>query len=328
MRRRDIIAVLTQEEKTALITNTFKLLCNLNVFNDVKGMVAQLKRLLEQLYQDEPEICFEKLSRDYNSPSDSDCIEYCVPCKKVMSIHYFADGKISDGLQKEWLSPWTVSKVTQEKLDIKNAAFRNSYESKQTGVVSQESIQNDIKKRDKDFWDSLLRRRNLFLKYQVCKFLEKKFKVPKRFGSKQRPLWKIAECLKDADTFNFEQQKQIVKAMENVDQAISQLFYNNDYCSRVSLVNFTTQENINEAVKQKSLEYYLRDHNGWLQTKRLWTETYIDLITDPDIKDKTMLRKISNFINLVYSLQCYGEQVKGDIKDFFILIGIMKSQEE
>ena len=330
MRRQDIIAALTQEEKLNLVKSTFSLLCNLKPFEDTKSLVAQLQKFLEQLYQQEPDICFSKNSGGYPSPTNLSCVEYAIACKQIGDIVYFADGKISDGFNTAYLSSWIPTAETQEKLDIKNETYRRDYEDRQTGVAIQKQVKVNIKNKEKSFWNSLLKYRHLFLKYQMCKYLEKRFTVPKRFNSKSTPLWQLAEQLKTAVTFSSEQQKQIASTIEDINTAISQLFYSHDYCSRISVLSFNSQEDIAEADRQKCLDCYdfNRDNNGWLQQVRFWHEDYITITGDPDIEGKILNIRIATLINIIYTLQCYGEKTGGDIKDFLTVLGIIKPQED
>ena len=332
MRRQDIIAVLTREEKTALVTNAFRLLCNLKVFDDVKELSAQLKRLLEQLYQDEKDDCFYKSTDGYNSPSNPDFIEYCTAYKQIADIVYFADGKISNGLVQAQLSAWTPTTAVQQKLDIKNNAYRQDYERRQNGTAIQEAVKADIKRREKTFWNSLLQYRHLYLKYQMCKYLNKKFTVPKRFNAKTQPLWKLVEQLKaTVANLSDDQQTHVVTATDNVYKAVSQLFYAHDYCSRMSLIVFPTKEDIKEADRQKCLELYdnnNRDCYGWLKQVRFWHEEFIALQEDPDIKNKVLRSRLTNFINVIYTLQCYADKSDSYIKEFLTLLGIVKPKEE
>lgn len=332
MRRRDIIAVLTQEEKSVLVTNAFNLLCNLKVFEDTKGLVAQLKRLLEQLYQEESEACFNKISGGYNSPTNLDCVEYCVAYKQIADILYFEDGKLSNGLSEIWLSSWTPSEAAKKELDTKNAIFRQDYEKRQNGVAVTDAVIADIKRQEKIFKNSLLQRRRLFLKYQMCKYLNKKFTVPKCFSGQTLPLWKLVEQLKETVfSFDEEQQKHIAKAIDPVINALSQLFYVHEFCTRISLITFPTEGDIKEAYRQKTLELYddnIRDHNGWVQHIRFWHESYFSIQEDPDIKDKALNHHIANLVNVVYTLQRYIDTHEDDIRDFLLLLGIAKPKEE
>lgn len=333
MRRQEIIAVLTEEEKQNLVRNSFRLLCDLQVFDDTKTLVTQLKRLLVQLYKNEPDACFHKTADGYHSASNIDYIDYYVAYKQIADLYYFADGKLTtSGLKNVEMPPWEPSEKTRQELEQKNNKCREDYNKRQSGQALEEEAKANIKSKEKSFWNSLLKHRHLFLKYQMCKYLKKKFTVPKRFNNKSISLWQLAEQLKTAVTFSSEQQKQIANTIDDINTAISQLFYSHDYCSRISVLSFNSQEDIAAADRQKCLDYYDNDVNrnkhGWLQQVRFWHEDYITITDDPDIEGKNLNIRIATLVNIIYTLQCYGEKTGGDIKDFLTVLGIIKPQED
>lgn len=329
MRRQEIIAVLTEEEKQNLVRNSFRLLCDLQVFDDTKALVTQLKRLLVQLYKNEPDACFHKTAGGYHSASNTGYIDYYVVYKQIADWHYFADGRLTNGLENVELPPWEPSENTRQELEQKNNKCREEYNKRQNGQALEEEAKADIKKKDKDFWNGLLKHRYLCLKYQLCKVLKKKFVVPKRFNVNKQPLWQLAASLKDSN-LSILQRQQVDEVIKDLyKKTLAPLFQSSSYSYSLSLIVFPSLADLNDAYAQRSLTYDTRDDKGWLQTNRFWKEEFIENKEDPAIKEKSVPLSVSRFINAVYTLQHYAEAAAdADVKEFLQAIGIVQPATE
>lgn len=330
MRRQEIIAALTEEEKQNLARNSFRLLCDLQVFDDTKALVTQLKRLLVQLYKNVPDACFHKTADGCYSASNIDYIDYYVAYKQIADLYYFADGRLTTGgFKNVEMPPWEPSNKTRQELEQKNNQCREEYNKRQSGQALEEEAKADIKKKDKDFWNGLLKHRYLCLKYQLCKVLKKKFTVPKRFNVNKQPLWQLAAALKDSN-LSILQRQQVDEVIEDLHKkTLAPLFQSSPYSYCLSLIVFPSLADLNDAYTQRSLTYDTRDDKGWLQTNRFWKEEFIENKEDPAIKEKSVPFSVSCFINAVYTLQHYAKTAADeDVKEFLQAIGIVQPAPE
>lgn len=92
--------------------------------------------------------------------------------------------------------PWKLSKEDQEKYDTLQSQCEEQFNKVRSGEFITESEQAKIDKEEKEWYKLLKAHSNLFLQFQIKKYLNESFKIPPRFFWKKKKIYEVAELLR------------------------------------------------------------------------------------------------------------------------------------
>lgn len=325
--RQEIISVLTEEEKQTTVLASLRLLSTLEKFEGTNMLMSSLRKLLVQIFEKEPEHYVEE-HIDTPLKAYHDYAVYCSAYKIIGTCKYFASGKVTYDLYSTIMLPaWEPKDEDIVKTIAENTKrFRQQFQTRFEQDTAEAQADKDIKHKDKEFWKTLQQHKYCFMKYQICKFLKRKFKAPKRFMIGSKTLWQFVDLLrqiklqkKDTSCIDEHIQKAYM-AMSNLFQIIG------PRCYAINL--FESTDNISTAVKEKSL-CKASDNSLYLSGDRLWSQLYIKTKQDPRVKNIGDLSRERKLIDWFYTLQDMSREgtINSELKEFLELLGIIQKEE-
>lgn len=325
--RQEVISVLTEEEKQTTVLASLKLLSTLEKFEGTSVLMSSLKKLLVQIFEKEPEHYVEE-HIDTPLRAYHDYAVHCSAYKIIGTCKYFASGKVTyDFYSTIMLPAWEPKDKDVVRTIAENTKrFRQQFQNRFKQDTAEVQADKDIKQKDKEFWKTLQQHKYCFMKYQICKFLKRKFKVPKRFTIGSKTLWQFVDILrqiklqkKDTSCIDEHMQKAYM-AMTNLFQVIGA------HCYAINL--FTSTDNISVAIKGRSL-YAMSDRSSYLSDQHLWSQLYIKTKQDPRVKNIGDLSRERKLIDWVYTLQNMSREgtIDSEFKEFLEFLGIIQKEE-
>ena len=339
---KDILMTLSDYEVHTMLAHYLELATDLESCAPGYKLIEKLKSDILKLFTRIPE-------STYNTYCDGECFQ--VPCKKIKDkFYYYENGTVfADGQYLFDLPTWIsedayVTKTVNDSI-LKIVESREDKENVETMAAK------EVKKVRNRFNGILNRQHFLFIKYQMCKHLNKKFHVPKKFKIKGKPFYENAKVLEKILTGP--------KLTDSTFRALNNSFGYQDCCDLYhwlsSLFNYFTSTysstvsttNIRLRIPmatESQLEQMLEVHNVvinpdreryWI-TERIYREQYYSLTLEPL---KLNVGKVEEYY---YSGSCIDivrfakiaealynkEEVSQDFKDFLVVMGLVEKKEE
>lgn len=325
--RQEVISVLTEEEKQTTVLASLRLLSTLEKFEGTSMLMSSLRKLLVQIFEKEPEHYVEE-HIDTPLKAYHDYAVHCSAYKTIGVCKYFASGKVTyDFYSTIMLPAWEPKDKDVVRTIAENTKrFRQQFQTRFEQDTAKAQADKDIRWKDKEFWKTLQQHKYCFMKYQVYKFLKRKFKAPKRFTVGGKTLWQFVDILRHM----ISQKKDTLYIDEYITKAyiaMSDLFHVTGP-QRYAINLFGSTDNMSTAVKEKSL-YKASDNSLYLSGDRLWSQLTITTKQDPQVKGIGDLSRERKLIDWVYTLQKMSREgaIDPELKEFLELLGIIQKEE-
>ena len=320
--KKHTVAALTAAEITNIVTSSVKLLFEIEKVDEDRTLVAYLKRLLSQVFEQVPEHYFERTIeasvRGYN-----DRIKVCLAYKEVSDCRYFSDGRLIFSYGSVILMPpWEPKNKKVVKL-IKNNTqkFKLQFEQKDS-LTAEDIAQREIAMEDRMFWNELNRIKNAYMRYQMYKFLDKQYKPSKKFLINGKPLWQFVDILREVikTTKNV---SMLRSSTEKATAVIKSLF---QYLgSNLVIRTFNSLDDISSAYRNR-LMYEPRDNWRSVVNRQYWTTRILEVKDDPDMQGHVCYSQERYLTSWCYSLQELADNgtLESDLVDFLRVNGFIK----
>lgn len=322
--RKSTVAALTAAEITNIVTSSVKLLFEIEKVDEDRTLVAYLKRLLSQVFEQLPEHYFERIIeasvRGYN-----DRIKVCLAYKEVSDCRYFSDGRLIFSYGSVILMPpWEPKNKRIVKLIKDNTKkFKLQFEQKDS-LTAEDTAQREIAMEDRMFWNELNKVKNAYMRYQMYKFLDKQYKPSKKFLINGKPLWQFVDILREVikTTKNVSMLK---SSTEKATAIMKSLFQN--FGSNLVIRTFNSLDDISSAYRNR-LMYEPRDNSRSVANRQYWETHILEVKDDPDIQGHVYYSQERYLTSWCYSLQELADNgtLESDLVDFLRINGFIKAK--
>lgn len=324
--KKDVIATLTQYELSTMVTSAVRLLQSIDTFDSDKTLAKSLKQLMVKAFAQEQEHYCEAF---ISSPTYAygDRVTYCLAYKIIGDCKYYSNGEVTFDFFKAYLLPsWEPKDPKVVKKIQKNTdKYRQKLEHNSS---AEEMSQQKIEETDREFWKELNKVKYLYMKYQMCKFTKKNFKVTKRFLIGKKTIWQFVHILKAAA-----KSKKDIRPLKDIVVKSYYLLQNLFQASghTLSINQFASIDDLSNAYRQRSLVKPF-DVNSFRTVERYWSSQTIKIDKDPD----TGLNRYDYFspglylIDWVYSLQKLADNngLDPELKEFLEVLGIIRKEDD
>lgn len=331
-----MIDALTCQEKHDAVTAAINLLQTIDNMEGNAVLVKALHSFLRQMFKEEKEH-YSIHDTESSLGILYDIAAYCKVYKEIAGYRYYSDGSMQTGYwNKLWLEPWKPrDEKVLAKVAEKNKKFRWQYEHQQeekddNRITAKELAQRDIEQEVKEFERTLNSLQNMFLRYQLNKYLDKKQRPSKKFICGGKTAVELVRIFKATARTNRDI-KCLQPFVDKIHKRLRNLCQCNGYY-RITINSFETVENVAEAYKQKSL-IEEQGTNFNIPNKRFYERKEFRVEDDPDIREWTGINLSYNtqhFLCLMYSLQqaVNKKEMDNDLMVFLKELGLITLPEE
>lgn len=322
--KQEIIDALTDSELSTVVNSAVRLLYVMENIDGSQLLVTSLRKLLVQAFINEKEYYTEKYILPSIGFRNIKTIQ-CLAVKTIGECQYFSDGTVKfDCYTSFLLPPWAPKDPAVIKKIIANT---EKYQRQCIKSDSAERMaQQQIEEADKEFWKELNRIDNLYMKYQMCKFTGKQFKVPKKFSVGNKTIWQFTDLLKE-----------IIKTKKNIEplestiekpyMLLKNLFQ--QYGSVLLVKQFNSTDDLSNSYRQRFLTVPYNANNPG-PIKRYWSLQKIIVEEDPDIEGYNYFSMEEHIISWVYTLQKLAntKAIDPELQEFLEILGIIRKEDD
>ena len=338
---KDILTTLSDYEIHQMLTHYLQLASDLDSYTPESKLIEKLKPDIQKLFSRIP----ESTSNSYGGGE-----YFQVPCKKVADkFYYYENGTVfDDGHYLFDLLPW-ISKDSRVVKLVNDSLLQIIKKKEETAETLAAKA---IKETQSRFNGILNRRHFIFIKYQMCRYLNKKFHVPKKFKLKGKLFYENARILEKILTSS-EVTASTFRALNNsfgyqdcVDlySWISALFgyHTSTYSNLTEPSNIginiamATEAQLQQMLDLHDVVFRPDEEKSWI-TERLYQQKYYNVTLEPlklNIVDKVegyywtgSITDIVRFAKIAEALY-NKENVPEDLKDFLVIMGIVEKKGE
>lgn len=337
---KDILMTLSDYEVHTMLAHYLELASDLESYTPCCKLTEKLKSDIQKLFSRIP----ESTSNSYGGGE-----YFQAPCKKVADkFYYYENGAVfNNGSYLFTLSSWVAE--DPQVIKLTNDSILQIIKKKEE--TAETLAAKTIKEIQNRFNGTLNRRQFIFIKYQMCKYLHKKFRIPKKFKLKGKLFYENARILEKILTSS--------EVTDSTFRALNNSFGHQDcveLCSLLSTLfgyNASTYSNLTEpsnimihiaTATEAQLQQMLDVHDvvirpdekrSWI-TERIYQQKYYRMTLEPlklNIKKvKTYywsgsVLDIVRFAKIAEALY-NKEDVPEDLKDFLVVMGIVEKKGE